>query len=64
MERAARRLGRAAPANGGPAGRGGAGGRRAVRGRKMAEPETQLLLGVGLIGTGRPGGGEARAVAG
>lgn len=32
MERAARRLGRAAPANGGPAGRGGAGGRRAVRG--------------------------------
>mgnify|MGYP001864546897 CR=1 FL=1 len=59
MERAARRLG---------ARRGGAeraeGGRCGAGGRKMAEPETQLLLGVGLIGTGRPGGGEARAVAG
>jgi len=48
--------------------RGGAeraeGGRCGARGRKMAEPETQLLLGVGLSGPGRPGGGEARAGAG
>lgn len=51
-------------ANGGPAGRGGAeraeGGRCGARGRKMAEPETQLLLGVGLIGKGRAAAGRAR----
>lgn len=48
--------------------RGGAeraeGGQCGARGRKMAEPETQLLLGVGLIGKGRPREGEARAAAG